>query len=335
MSLSPVRVCDQALVAADKSEPEHLARSEAQAAVARLADSLEQSGGGRLSLAQLERDLPRLGLFWTPEEWRSVREWLVNAAQERRGPAQHQDQTTGRCTCLKRGKSAEVQVVQQEAIVAFLLAPKPSLLRSEDPATAVAAALLAESPEDDDGGSAMSVNPLHPLLVEKQRADVGAATQALAEQEAAAQAGLRMGTFKTLSAHGTSASSFRKGRGNDADALEPEVRRLWRRLDTDRSGTLSRPEVAVLLRELMMLSAGSEPTKRELDGAWKAMDSDGSGQVEWKEFVKWCCFLDLLRFSYPKTSLLQWAWWLAQDPEAQKQLMLLSELSFDKLIERK
>ena len=51
----------QALVAADKSEPEHLARSEAQAAVARLADSLEQSAGGRLSLAQLEHDLPRLG----------------------------------------------------------------------------------------------------------------------------------------------------------------------------------------------------------------------------------------------------------------------------------
>ena len=135
-----------------------------------------------------------------------MREWLVNAAQERQGVAQRQDQTTGRCTCLKRHKSAEAQVVQQEAIVAFLLAPKPSLLRSEDPATAVAAALLAESPEDDDGGSAIVVNPLHPLLVEKQRADVGAATQALAEQEAAAQAGLRMGTFKTLS---TSASTFR------------------------------------------------------------------------------------------------------------------------------
>jgi len=172
--------------------------------------------------------------------------------------------------------------VQQEAIVAFLLAPKPSLLRSEDPATAVAAALLAESPEDDDGGSAIVVNPLHPLLVEKQRADVGAATQALAEQEAAAQAGLRMGTFKTLS---TSASTFRS-KGN-ADTLEPEVRRLWRKLDTDGNGTLSRMEVAVLLRELMMLSEGSEPTQRELDGAWTAMDSDGSGQVEWKEFVKW------------------------------------------------
>ena len=61
LSLSPVHVCDQALVAADKSEPEHLARSEAQAAVARLADSLEQSAGGRLSLAQLEHDLLRLG----------------------------------------------------------------------------------------------------------------------------------------------------------------------------------------------------------------------------------------------------------------------------------
>ena len=212
-----------------------------------------------------------------------MREWLGNAAQERQGVAQRQDQTTGRCTCLKRHKSAEAQVVQQEAIVAFLLAPKPSLLRSEDPATAVAAALLAESPEDDDGGSAIVVNPLHPLLVEKQRADVGAATQALAEQEAAAQAGLRMGTFKTLS---TSASTFRS-KGTHADTLEPEVRRLWRRIDTDGNGTLSRMEVAVLLRELMMLSEGSEPTKRELDGAWTAMDSDGSGQVEWKEFVKW------------------------------------------------
>ena len=62
---------------------------------------------------------------------------------------------------------------------------------------------------------------------------------------------------------------------------------MWRRIDTDGNGTLSRMEVAVLLRELMMLSEGSEPTKRELDGAWTAMDSDGSGQVEWKEFVKW------------------------------------------------
>ena len=49
----------------------------------------------------------------------------------------------------------------------------------------------------------------------------------------------------------------------------------------------------------------------ELTAAMGAMDSDGSGEVEYNEFLEW---------------------WVRQDPEAQRQLRLLTSLGdFDKL----
>ena len=49
----------------------------------------------------------------------------------------------------------------------------------------------------------------------------------------------------------------------------------------------------------------------ELTAAMSAMDSDGSGEVEYNEFLEW---------------------WVRQDPEAQRQLRLLTSLGdFDKL----
>ena len=47
-----------------------------------------------------------------------------------------------------------------------------------------------------------------------------------------------------------------------------------------------------------------------LDAAMFDIDVDGSGEVEFAEFLEW---------------------WQGQDPEAQKQLMLLQEINFDDL----
>ena len=59
-----------------------------------------------------------------------------------------------------------------------------------------------------------------------------------------------------------------------------------------------------------MKSMGKPVDDAGLDAAMLEIDKDGSGEVEFEEFL---------------------AWWQQQDPEAQKQLMMLQDLNFDDL----
>jgi hypothetical protein len=80
---------------------------------------------------------------------------------------------------------------------------------------------------------------------------------------------------------------------------------LWKTVDKDGSGALDKEEIGVVMKDM-----GKEMEGAELDAAMNAIDLDGSGEVEYEEFL---------------------AWWQAQDPEAQKQLMMLNEMNFDDL----
>ena len=158
------------------------------------------------------------------------------------------------------------------------------------------------------------MNPLLPLMAQRQEAEVAAAADAVAAAEAAAKAGLRLGFQKSLAEDETQKAAglgrFRQGESQRSDTeVEVEVRAVWRRLDRDGSNTLSRPEVGVLLSEL----TGRPPSESELSHAFADLDRDQSGEVTWDEFLKW---------------------WQAQDPTAQAQLKLLSELSFDAVLTR-
>jgi hypothetical protein len=151
-------------------------------------------------------------------------------------------------------------------------------------------------------------------MAQRQEAEVAAAADAVAAAEAAAKAGLRLGFQKSLAAvepqKNAGLGRFRQGESQRSDAeVEVEVRAEWRRLDRDGSNSLSRPEVGVLLSEL----TGRPPSERELSDAFAELDRDKSGEVTWDEFLKW---------------------WQAQDPTAQAQLKLLSELSFDAVLAR-
>ena len=53
-------------------------------------------------------------------------------------------------------------------------------------------------------------------------------------------------------------------------------------MDVDGSGTLDQSEV-----ELLAATAGKRMTKRQLHDAMVAMDTDGSGEVEFDEFTNW------------------------------------------------
>ena len=52
--------------------------------------------------------------------------------------------------------------------------------------------------------------------------------------------------------------------------------------DQDRSGCIDRGELKGLLEKL-----GEELTEEELDAAFKELDADGSGEIEFFEFVEW------------------------------------------------
>ena len=167
-------------------------------------------------------------------------------------------------------------------------------------------------PPAEDPHESHVVNPLLPILVHRQQAEAMAAADAFAAAEEAEKAGLRLGFQKSMAAGGKaggpSGMRFRRGASQRTDSeVEAEVRGMWRRLDRDGSNSLSRPEMAVLLGELM----GKTPSQAELAAAFAEIDRDGSGAVDWGEF---------------------WLWWQSQDPAAQAQLLLLNELSFDSLI---
>ena len=86
---------------------------------------------------------------------------------------------------------------------------------------------------------------------------------------------------------------------------QARLQALWIQIDVDGSGALDRSEVAQVLE-----SMGRPIDDAGLDAAMFDIDVDGSGEVEFAEFLEW---------------------WQGQDPEAQKQLMLLQEINFDDL----
>ena len=362
----------EAIASERRAEPVQLAHTEAEGSVARLYTALGANGGGGLagvSYEALHRALPRLGLFWTVDEWEAARDWLVRAQAQAGGSAvsptaaaaatadattEEEDQEGGAdaapgrcrrllCCCRKRKDGGDPgvrnagdlagELLRQETLVRFLMTPPCELLTSEDPVSYFATASWKGRTEaETDTADALEetvsvppmvdqheshiVNPLLPILVHRQQAEATAAADAFLAAEQAEKAGLRLGFHRSIAAGGEAAGRdgaasgmrFRRGESHRTDAeVEAEVRAMWRRLDRDGSNSLSRPETAVLLGELM----GKTPSSSELDVAFAMIDRDGSGDIDWREF---------------------WMWWQSQDPAAQAQLLLLNELSFDSLI---
>ena len=64
--------------------------------------------------------------------------------------------------------------------------------------------------------------------------------------------------------------------------LRTQVRRKFRKLDTDGSGTIGVEELRGLLLEL-----GLKLSKRKREKAVQQMDNDGSGEVDFEEFAAW------------------------------------------------
>ena len=128
-----------------------------------------------MSYETLHRALPRLGLFWTVQEWEAARDWLVQAQAEAGGtvspaaaaadPAVEDededgtaDAAPGKCRrllcCCCRNRHAAAggdagtanasalagELLHQETLVRFLMTPPCELLTSEDPVSDVATA---------------------------------------------------------------------------------------------------------------------------------------------------------------------------------------------------
>jgi hypothetical protein len=80
------------------------------------------------------------------------------------------------------------------------------------------------------------------------------------------------------------------------------LRMVWEQLDSDGSGLLNGAEVRQVMKQM-----GVSQSDHEFSSTMTALDTDGSGELDFDEFLQW---------------------WLAQDTEAQKQLMQLQQLSF-------
>ena len=63
---------------------------------------------------------------------------------------------------------------------------------------------------------------------------------------------------------------------------EKELGSLWKQVDTDGSGALDREEVGQVLKKMGKVSDGEG-----LDKALAEIDEDGSGEVEYPEFLVW------------------------------------------------
>jgi hypothetical protein len=90
-------------------------------------------------------------------------------------------------------------------------------------------------------------------------------------------------------------------------AEEARLRALWRRCDVDSSGTLDKAEVRTVMSAMGMSHADDE---EEFAATMRQLDRDGSGEVDYREFL---------------------VWWQQQDPDAQAQLNALADLNFDDL----
>ena len=78
-----------------------------------------------------------------------------------------------------------------------------------------------------------------------------------------------------------------KKAGKDEDdeyALTPQIieaiKLIFTQFDTNENGSIDKAELANLCRAL-----GDPLTRSELDQAFKDLDTDGSGKIQWEEFI--------------------------------------------------
>jgi|EP01049_Picozoa_sp_SAG25_P007114 hypothetical protein len=75
-------------------------------------------------------------------------------------------------------------------------------------------------------------------------------------------------------------TSERGGKGGERD--DNEVWELFQQFDVDGSGSVDAEEISALCRRL-----GVEMSEEQLDAAMLSMDKDGSGEVDYNEFLAW------------------------------------------------
>ncbi|XP_076097623.1 neo-calmodulin-like isoform X2 [Mytilus galloprovincialis] len=71
-----------------------------------------------------------------------------------------------------------------------------------------------------------------------------------------------------------------------------DIRNTFELFDADKSGALSREEIAKVVR-----NTGCNPTEKELEEMFKAIDTDGYGEVQFNQFLEYYAkhFYDPLR----------------------------------------
>lgn len=74
--------------------------------------------------------------------------------------------------------------------------------------------------------------------------------------------------------------------GDSDDEWDP-MRVVWASVDSDGSGTLGREELREVLAQM-----GRFVTEEQLTATMDQVDFDGSGEVEYDEFEKWCEIID-------------------------------------------
>jgi Ca2+-binding EF-hand superfamily protein len=77
------------------------------------------------------------------------------------------------------------------------------------------------------------------------------------------------------------------------------LRSIFRSVDKDASGTLSKDEIATVMTQLRK---GKRPPQDEIDKCFKDMDMDGNGNIDENEFIgtiiKWLSLSNSLRGEY-------------------------------------
>jgi Ca2+-binding EF-hand superfamily protein len=63
---------------------------------------------------------------------------------------------------------------------------------------------------------------------------------------------------------------------------ETQLQKLWKSIDTDGTGTLDKEELGAVL-----LNMGTKLSKKKLAKAFNNIDKDGSGEIEYNEFLDW------------------------------------------------
>ena len=103
-----------------------------------------------------------------------------------------------------------------------------------------------------------------------------------AEASAAAAAPPKAAASTALAAAAAAAAQARAEEISLESPRTKEARALFEEIDEDGGGTLDREEIRTLARRL-----GKKINNRKLDEAMAEMDADGSGEVEFEEFLHW------------------------------------------------